>query len=174
MSFPSWGAQGLEACHTAALRTCIPLRMTKLLRQWWFGVNLSFRIKFRIVKSKDCNKALFCLEIYIRITVLNTGVRVPLRGTGEETDFPGRPRVSVSHLITCIKFSLIVLKIKLHTKKKKLKTLKMFILCHQKQFLSSQIKYENYGPSLGGNLQLNRAVFKIFLKWPSFLKKSGY
>lgn len=50
--------------------------------------------------------------------MLNTGVRVPLRGTGEETDFPGRPRVSVSHLITCIKFSLIVLKIKLHTKKK--------------------------------------------------------
>lgn len=38
----------------------------------------------------------------------------------------------------------------------------MCISCHQKQFFFSQIKYKNYGQSLGGNLQLNRAVFKIF------------
>lgn len=44
----------------------------------------------------------------------------------------------------------------------------MFILCHQKQFFSSQIKYKNYGQSLRENLQLNRAVFKICFKWTSF------
>lgn len=49
----------------------------------------------------------------------------------------------------------------------------MFISCHQKQFFSSQIKYKNYGQSLRENLQLNRAVFKIFLKWASF-KKNQY
>lgn len=48
----------------------------------------------------------------------------------------------------------------------------MFISCHQKQFFSSQIKYKNYGQSLRENLQLNRAVFKIFLKWASFKKIS--
>ena len=36
----------------------------------------------------------------------------------------------------------------------------MFILCHQKQFFSSQIKYKNYGQSLRENLQLNRTVLK--------------
>lgn len=46
----------------------------------------------------------------------------------------------------------------------------MFFSCHQKQFFSSQIKYKNYGQSLRENLQLNRAVFKIFLKWASFKK----
>lgn len=49
----------------------------------------------------------------------------------------------------------------------------MFFSCHQKQFFSSQIKYKNYGQSLRENLQLNRAVFKIFLKWASFKKKSA-
>lgn len=38
----------------------------------------------------------------------------------------------------------------------------MFILCHQKQFFSSQIKYKNYGQSLRENLQLNRTVLKYF------------
>lgn len=41
----------------------------------------------------------------------------------------------------------------------------MFFSCHQKQFFSSQIKYKNYGQSLRENLQLNRAVFKIFLRY---------
>lgn len=50
----------------------------------------------------------------------------------------------------------------------------MFFSCHQKQFFSSQIKYKNYGQSLRENLQLNRAVFKIFLKWASFKKKNQH
>lgn len=50
----------------------------------------------------------------------------------------------------------------------------MFFSCHQKQFFSSQIKYKNYGQSVRENLQLNRAVFKIFLKWASFLKKNQH
>lgn len=41
----------------------------------------------------------------------------------------------------------------------------MCISCHLKQFFSPQIKYKNYGLSLGGNLQLNRAVFKVLLNW---------
>lgn len=48
----------------------------------------------------------------------------------------------------------------------------MFFSCHQKQFFSSQIKYKNYGQSLRENLQLNRAVLKIFLRYfKIFFKK---
>lgn len=45
----------------------------------------------------------------------------------------------------------------------------MCISCHLKQF-SSQLKYKNYGLSLGGNSQLNRAVFKVFLNLASLKK----